>query len=129
MPAFSPDGQWIYFIRITEGRGKFPAGGGGGRTWYDLDTPALMRVKPDGSGVQRLLNGRYQTGNNAWFYWMREPTPTPDGKAVLLISDGPNPLQSDIVVKRFDLTTKQLTSMNLPETNGLGHQDPAWRAD
>jgi Tol biopolymer transport system component len=129
MPAFSPDGQWIYFIRVTEGRGKFPAGGGGGRTWYDLDTPALMRVKTDGSGAERLLNGRYQTGNSAWFYWMREPTPTPDGKAVLLVSDGPNPLRSDIVVKRFDLATKQLTSLNLPETNGLGHQDPAWRAD
>jgi Tol biopolymer transport system component len=129
MPAFSPDGQWVYFVRTTEGRGKFPAGGNGGRAWYDLETPALMRVKPDGSGLQRLLNGRYQTGNNAWFYWMREPTPTPDGKAVLLITDGPNPMQSDIVVKRFDLASKQLTSLNLPKSGSLGHQDPAWRPD
>ncbi len=75
MPAYSDDGQWIYFIRETDGRGRFPAGGGGSRTWYDLSTPALMRVKPDGSGTERLLNGRYQTGGSTWFYWMREPTP------------------------------------------------------
>jgi len=129
MPAFSPDGQWVYFIRIIEGRGKFPSGGGGPRTWYDLETPNLMRVKVDGSGVQRLLSGRFTSGSSTWFYWMRQPAPTPDGKAVLLISDGPNPLQSDIVVKRFDLATKKLTSMDLSESGHLGHQDPAWRRD
>ncbi len=129
MPAFSSDGQWVYFIRIDEGRGKFPSGGGGSRTWYDLSTPALMRVKPDGTGTQRLLNGRYQAGGSTWFYWMREPTPTPDGKGVMVISDGPNPLQSDVVLKRFDIATKKLTSLNLPESGALGHQDPAWRPD
>lgn len=128
-PAFSPDGQWVYFIRTVEGRGKFPSGGGGARTWYDLETPNLMRVRLDGSGVQRLLSGRFTTGSSTWFFWMRQPTPSPDGKAVLVISDGPNPLQSDIVVKRFDLATKKLTSLDLPESGRLGHQDPAWRAD
>ncbi len=129
MPAFSDDGQWVYFIRIDEGRGRFPANGGGQRTWYDLETPVLMRVKPDGSGAQRLLTGRYQSGSSTWFYWMREPTPTPDGKGVMVVSDGPNPLQSDVVLKRFDLTTRKLTSLNLPESGQLGHQDPAWRPD
>jgi Tol biopolymer transport system component len=60
---------------------------------------------------------------------MREPTPTPDGKGVMVISDGPNPLQSDVVLKRFDIATKKLTSLNLPESGALGHQDPAWRPD
>ncbi len=129
MPAFSADGAWIYFIRISDGYGRFPNGGYGQRTWYDLATPSLMRVSPDGTGLQRLLNGRYQSGGSTWFYWMREPTPSPDGKSVILISDGPNPLQSDIVVKSFNLTTKQLTSLKLPESGSLGHQDPAWRAD
>ena len=27
MPSFAPDGSWVYFIRIAEGRAKFPAGG------------------------------------------------------------------------------------------------------
>ena len=129
MPAFSADGQYVYFIRIVEGRGKFPNGGRGSRTWYDLETPNLMRVKPDGSGLQRLLSGRYQTGSSTWFFWMRQPTPTPDGKSVIVVSDGPNPLQSDIVLKRFDISSGKLTPLNQPESSHLGHQDPAWRPD
>jgi dipeptidyl aminopeptidase/acylaminoacyl peptidase len=129
MPAWSPDGQSIYFVRVVEGRGKFPNGGGGQRTWYDLETPNLMRMKPDGSGIQRLLSGRFTSGSSTWFYWMREPTPSPDGKSIIVVSDGPNPLQSDIVLKRFDLGTGKLTSLNLPESSHLGHQDPAWRPD
>jgi Tol biopolymer transport system component len=60
---------------------------------------------------------------------MREPAPTPDGKSVVLVTDGPNPTVSDIVLKKFDLATRQLTSLHLPESGNLGHQDPAWRAD
>ncbi len=129
MPAWSPDGQYVYFIRVVEGRGKFPNGGGGTRTWYDLETPNLMRIKPDGSGIQRLLSGRFTNGSSTWFSWMREPTPSPDGKSIIVITDGPNPLQSDIVIKRFDLATGKLTNLNLPESSHLGHQDPAWRPD
>jgi Tol biopolymer transport system component len=129
MPAFSADGQSIYFIRVTESRGKFPSGGHGQRTWYDLSTPSLMRMNTDGSGVTRLLSGRFTSGNSTWFSWMREPTPSPDGKTVLVISDGPNPLQSDVVLKSVDVASKKLTSLNLPESGQLGHQDPAWRAD
>ena len=129
MPAYSADGQWIYFIRVAESRGKFPSGGHGQRTWYDLSTPSLMRMKPDGSGVTRLLSGRFTSGNSTWFSWMREPAPSPDGQTVLVISDGPNPLQSDIVLKSVDLSSKKLTSLNLPESGQLGHQDPAWRSD
>lgn len=128
MPAFSPDGKWLYFIRVTNGVAKF-SGGGGGRSWYDLMTPSLMRVQLDGSNVQKLLTGKYQLGNSTWFYWMREPAPTPDGKSVILVTDGPNPTASDIVLKKFDLATKQLTSLQLPDSGNLGHQDPAWRDD
>jgi hypothetical protein len=131
MPTFSADGQWIFFIRIDEGTGKFPTGGnlGQGRSWYDLMTPGLYRMKANGSGAQRLLNGRYIQSGSAWFYWLRQPVPSPDGKTVTVISDGPNPLQSDIVLHSFSIASKKLTSLNLPESLHLGHQDPAWRPD
>ncbi|HXI79407.1 MAG TPA: hypothetical protein VNM34_01180 [Verrucomicrobiae bacterium] len=130
MPTFSADGSWIYFIRISEGRGKFPAGGFGSRTWYDLSTPLLMRIKPDGSApAQKLLTGLYKQGSSTWFYWLRQPTPSPDGKTVAVISDGPNPLQSDTVLQSFNLQTRTLTPLNVPESLHLGHQDPAWRPD
>jgi len=129
MPTFSADGQWIYFIRITRSGGKFPTGGFQNPSWYDLETPGLVRMHPDGSGAQRLLNGSFTQGSSKWFYWLRQPVPSPDGKTVAVISDGPNPLQSDITLHTFGIASKKLTSLNLPESLHLGHQDPAWRAD
>jgi len=132
MPTFSADGKFIYFIRVEEGTGKFPTGGilSQGKSWYDLSTPALFRMNPDGSGAQRLLNGRFiQQGGSTWFYWLRQPVPSPDGKTVVVVSDGPNPLQSDIVLHSFSLASKKLTSLNLPESLHLGQQDPAWSPD
>jgi hypothetical protein len=132
MPTFAADGQSIFFIRIQDGTGKFPTGGSlsQGRSWYDLSTPGLFRMKADGSDAQRLLNGRFiKSGGSTWFYWLRQPVPSPDGKTVVVISDGPNPLESDIVLHSFNLASKKLTSLSLPESLHLGHQDPAWRAD
>lgn len=129
MPTFSADGQWIYFIRIQPDTGKFPTGGFGGLSWYDLDTPGLWRMKPDGSGAKRLLNGVFRQGSGTWYYFLRQPVPSPDGKTVAVVSDGPNPLQSDIVLHTFSIAAKTLVSMNLPESLHLGHQDPAWRPD
>ena len=129
MPTWSADGQWIYYIRITPGAGKFPSGGYQARTWYDLETPSLLRMKPDGSGTQRLLTGRYVQGNSTWFFWLRQPVPSPDGNTVAVVSDGPNPLQSDVVLHSFNIASKTLTSLHLPEELALGQQDPAWRPD
>ncbi len=129
MPTFSADGRWIYFIRTVTTGGKFPTGGVQNPSWYDLITPGLLRIHPDGTGVERLLTGKYTQGTNEWFYWLRQPVPSPDGKTVTVISDGPNPLQSDIVVHTFGIASKKLTSLNLPESLHLGHQDPAWRSD
>jgi Tol biopolymer transport system component len=129
MPTFSADGQWIYFIRINQTRGIFPSGGFQNPTWYDLDTPGLWQVKPDGTGARRLLTGSFRQGSSTWFYFLRQPVPSPDGKTIAVISDGPNPLQSDTVLDTFSITSKKLTSLNLPESLHLGHQDPAWRPD
>lgn len=130
MPSFSPDGSSIYFIRVTEGTGRFPTGGTGRRAWYDLSTPGLMRVPTDGSAKpERLLNGRYRSGSNTLFYWMRQPVISPNNRTVALVSDGPNPLQSDVVLQFFDTKTEKLTKAPVNESPPLGHQDPAWRPD
>ena len=129
MPAFSADGKWIYFIRIQPDTGRFPTAGSGGLSWYDLETPGLWRMRPDGSGANRLLNGVYKKGIGTWYYFLRQPVPSPNGKTVVVVSDGPNPLQSDIVLHTYSIASKQLTNMNLPESLHLGHQDPAWSPD
>jgi Tol biopolymer transport system component len=129
MPTFSADGRFIYFIRIHRSGEKFPTGGFGPPSYYDNDTPNLVRMNVDGSNPTALLTGKFIQGSNQWYYWLRQPVPSPDGKTIAVISDGPNPLQSDITLHTFSIASKKLTSLNLPESLHLGHQDPAWRPD
>ena len=127
MPSFSPDGRWVYFIRETTGKAKHNEGGR--YTWFDLETPDLLRVPTDGSGQpERILNGRIKQGRDTWFYWMREPVVSPDGRTIAVASDGPNPRVSDVVIQLYDTKSKKLTKPPLPQAD-LGHQDPAWSPD
>jgi Tol biopolymer transport system component len=129
MPTYAADGQTIYFIRVRVGAAKFPKEGNKVRSWYDLFTPQLMQMNADGTGAKSLLTGRYVQNGSTWFYWLRQPTPSPDGKTIAVVSDGPNPLQSDVVVQTFNPATKKLVSLGLPESLSLGHQDPTWSPD
>lgn len=127
-PAWSPDGAWIYFVRSHEERGLYPAQGRA--TWYTLNVPVLMRIRPDGSGEEALLSGRFRSGRYTWFFWIRDPDPGPAGRPIALVSDGPDPAKSDVVLQFFDPATKKLSrATGAPETAPLGHQDPAWRPD
>ena len=102
MPTFSADGQWIYFIR-TSRRGprqvpdrRLPEPRRGTTSTTPGPHPDEARRHRD---AERLLTGRTSEGSSTWFYWLRQPVPSPDGKTVAVVSDGPNPLQSDIVLQ------------------------------
>jgi Tol biopolymer transport system component len=127
MPAWSPDGEWIYFVRTRPDRGRWRIDGQV-RT-FEMNVPALMRMHPDGGGVETVLDGLIEDGANSWFFWIRQPAPSPDGQSVALISDGPDPSQSDVVLQILDLATGELRPANAPQPSPLGHQDPAWRPD
>lgn len=128
MPSWSPDGDWIYFIRTVSERGLFPAQGD--PSFYTLTYPLLMRIRPDGSAEpEQLATGKYKTGRYTWFYWMRQPVVSPNGRTVALVSDAPDPTRTDLVVQFLDLETGKLSRPALPESPPLGHQDPAWRSD
>jgi len=130
MPTFSADGAWVYFIRVQQGFAKYPSGGFGHPTWYDLATPLVMRVRSDGSAApQKLLTGSYHNGSWTWFYWIRQPTPSPDGKTIAVISDGPNPVGADPVLQLYNIASKSMTKLKVSESLHLGHQDPEWRPD
>lgn len=128
MPSWSPDGQWIYYIESVQDTGYFPAAGNP-PSHYLMDVPILTRVHPDGSGADKLLSGKYEKGPYTWFSWLREPRVSPDGRTVALLSDGPDPTTSDVVLQLFNLATKKLRSTGVAENAPLGHQDPAWRPD
>ena len=129
MPSWSADGQWIYFIETAETRGLFPSQGAA--RYYTLTYPILTRVRANGTGRQSLLSGLYKAGGGSyqWFYWIRQPVVAPDGKTVALLSDGPDPTRSDVVLQFYDTRTGKLTRAPVGENPPLGHQDVAWRPD
>jgi Tol biopolymer transport system component len=132
MPSWSPDGQWIYFIQTVDTRGLFPQqGNGGGARYYTLTYPILTRVHPDGTGRQAVFSGLYKAGGGAyqWFFWIRQPVMGPDGHTIALVSDGPDPTRSDVVLQFYDTKTNKMTRAPVSEEAPLGHQDVAWRAD
>jgi Tol biopolymer transport system component len=128
MPSWSPDGKSVYFIRTAGGDGRWPAGGI--LRDYALTTPSVMQVTADGSGDPvRVLSGKVNIGGHTWHAWIREPVVSPDGTTLAMVSDRPDPSQSDVILQLYDLTTKKSTIPKIAETSPLGHQDPAWRPD
>jgi TolB protein len=128
MPSWAPDGSAVYFIRTIDGVGLWPSGGVNRE--YQMTTPSVMRVSADGSGTPALIvSGKVTQGSRTWQAWIREPVLSPDGTTLAMVSDRPDPTQSDVVLGFYDLTTKKTTVPKLVETSPLGHQDPAWRAD
>jgi Tol biopolymer transport system component len=126
MPTFSPDGKDVYFIR--EGTGKAKHRAGNTYTWFDMQIPELVRVPADGSSKPvQVVSGRIRDGNDRWFFWMREPSVAPDGHTIAVVSDGPNPRESEVVVQNYDTETGAFTKPDTPI--GIGHQDPAWAPD
>jgi Tol biopolymer transport system component len=127
-PAWSSDGKWIYYIETTAQQGFFPQGNTGPAR-YTMNVPTLSRISPDGATNQALLSGRYRKGGYTWFYWLIDPTVSPDGKTVALFSDAPDPTNSDVVLQLYNVATKKLTKPALSENPPYGHQDAAWRPD
>lgn len=128
MPSWAPDGRSVYFMRTTEEQGLWPAQGTDRH--YRMDVPALMRVGLTASAEPEvLLTGRIKRDTRSWFYWIRQPTLSADGKTVAMISDGPDPSERDSVLQFYDLETKERAVPDVPESVPLGHQDPSWRFD
>jgi TolB protein len=128
MPSWAPDGQSVYFVRTMEEQGLWPAQGTDRH--YRMDVPSLMRVGLTGSAEPRvLLTGRIKRDTRSWFYWIRQPTLSADGKTIAMISDGPDPTEWDSVLQFYDLETEERSVPDVPESVPLGHQDPSWRYD
>lgn len=129
MPTWAPDGESIYYIRNTRAVGNPKFLINGEVRSYNLVYQSLLRIPATGGDFQQLVKGQFRTGQYTWSYFIREPAISPDGTRAALITDGPDPTRSDIVLKLFNLRTKKLTGLDLPESQSLGHQDPAWSPD
>jgi Tol biopolymer transport system component len=125
MPSWSPDGKWITYVESRPEIGKWPVDGR--PQWYDIDVQELMRVPSAGNGErQRLMSGRIRQGELIWSAWIRQPVLAPDGRRLALVTDAPDPDDSNVVLQLFDIQEKQLTRAGVREIGVLGHQDPEW---
>ena len=128
MPSWSPGGQSIYFVRTTEQSGLWPAQGTDRH--YRMDVPAIMRVSASSDAKPEVvLTGNIEKNDRSWFYWIRQPVLSADGTTIAMVSDGPDPTSSDVVLQLYDLAAGKRTVPGVPEMVPLGHQDPSWRAD
>ena len=128
MPSWSPDGKTVYFVREVDGIGHWPAGGV--VRDYQMTIPNVMKVAADGSGDPvQVIGGKVSKNGYTWQSWIREPVLSPDGQTLAMVSDRPDPSNSDVVLQFYDTTTKKSTVPKLTEIAPLGHQDPAWRPD
>jgi Tol biopolymer transport system component len=128
MPSWSADGEWIVYVRSKAEIGFWPVKGRNG--YYDIVVPDLMRVRADGSAEpEELATGFVKDGRLEWSAWMRQPVLSPDGKTIALVTDAPNPGESNVVLKFLDVETQALRRADVRESGVLGHQDPEWRRD
>jgi dipeptidyl aminopeptidase/acylaminoacyl peptidase len=128
MPTWSADGQWIYYVTSANKSGRWPSAGV--IHTYNLTVPSLTRIRPDGTGQPEvLLTGNVKKGSNTWSYFIRQPSISPDGTKAAIITDGPDPTRSDVVLKIVDLADGSISDPKLGEALSLGHQDPAWSPD
>jgi dipeptidyl aminopeptidase/acylaminoacyl peptidase len=126
-PAWTSDGEWIYFIRTVVDRSLWP-GEAGRPVYYTLTYPVLMRIHPDREEPEIVARGTYREGRYTWFYWIRQPTPNPvDPEQLALLSDQPDPSESNVVLQLYDVPGEAFTrAAGAKEIPPLGHQDPAW---
>lgn len=128
MAVWSPDGASIYLVRTTTQEGRWPSGDSI-RT-YDLTVPSLLRVDAaSGGNPETLLTGLVERGSQTWSYFIQDPAISPDGGTAAILTDGPDPTRSQVVVKLLPLAGGTLTDPRLAQTQSLGHQAPAWSPD
>ena len=58
---------------------------------------------------QSSSTGTISVGSRDWFSWIRQPVLGPDGRTLALVSDGPDPSKSDVVLQFYDLPRKKRT--------------------
>jgi Tol biopolymer transport system component len=130
-PAWSRDGQWVYYVdtRLTKGAWYNP--NGGGTDVFLLTYPVLCRVHPDGSGQQDVRSGLIEKRKLRTFFWIRQPSISPDGTTAAVISDGPyEPGVSDTVLSFIDLRNGSfLNTPALHNIHPFGHSDPEYSPD
>jgi dipeptidyl aminopeptidase/acylaminoacyl peptidase len=126
MPAFSPDGTRVYFVRTRPADGRWSINGV--LRDYRLDVPSLMYIPVTGGAAKRVMDGVVDgPGSLKWAGFIRNPAVSPSGRYIAIATDLPDPTRSDVVIKIWDTRRDRLIDPGLSQVAPLGHQDPVWR--
>jgi Tol biopolymer transport system component len=130
-PAWSPDGQWVYYVDTRQTHGWWYNADQGGIDYFLLTYPVLCRVHPDGLDAQAIMSGLIDYGRLQTFFWIHDPSISPDGTTAAVISDGPtDPTVSDNLLRFIDLRSGAFESTpDLPDEHPFGHSEPAYSPD
>ncbi len=130
-PVWSPDSKHIYFIRsakktVKDGKARYD----GKYTLYPTD---VMRMNTNGANKKKVYNSLVNDGRGAWFSTVLQPSVSPAGNNIAVVSDGPD--GSNDVVALYILNSKsgRLNRVNTPyevyNNAALGHNDPDFNRD
>jgi Tol biopolymer transport system component len=122
-PAWSPDGEHIYFIRTTK-RTTSDSRPGGKYTLYPTD---LMRVGADGGRPRKVYDALIRQGG-LWFSHVLQPTVGPTG-TVAVVSDGPNGSADEVTLHVINSKNGRMRKVATGAEPRLGHNDPAFSPD
>ena len=131
-PTWSPDGKSIFFIRSTkremkDGQARFD----GKYTLYPTD---LMSMKADGSDKRTVYNALIKDSRGQWFSHILQPSVSPAGSNVAVVSDGNDGSANEVVLHVINSKTGRMRKVDTPSepqfgVSGFGHNDPDFSPD
>jgi Tol biopolymer transport system component len=115
----------MYFIRKT----KREAASGTARLVgkYTLYPTDVMRMRANGSDRKRVYDAFIRRGGQ-WFTHVLQPSASPDGKTVAVVSDGPDG-SGPVVLHVLNTRTGSLRRVETPSEGDFGHNDPDFSRD
>ena len=131
-PTWSPDGKHIYFIRST--KREVESGKARRKGKYTLYPTDLMRMNADGSNKKRVFKSLISDGRGLWFSHVLQPSVSPAGNNVAVVSDGNDGEANEVVLHVIDSKSGRMRKVSAPSeahyaVSGFGHNDPDFSAD
>jgi dipeptidyl aminopeptidase/acylaminoacyl peptidase len=129
-PIWAADGSRIFFYETRRKVAQAPYQGRFSK--ITLYYPVLMSMAPDGSDRQQILSSLYDLQgppDAKYFFQMLQMDMSPDGRTFALVSDMPNPFETDITLSTLPVTGGDVRNLDVKRGRGFGHNDPDWSPD
>ncbi|CAN5409231.1 hypothetical protein BH20CHL6_BH20CHL6_12040 [soil metagenome] len=127
-PAWSPDGETIYFTETRTEETRVPYQGRNAR--YTLIYPVIMSVPAQGGEREEIYDSLYSLGGGrSFFTWVLQHDVSPDGEQFTLVSDAPDPFERNVTLSLLPTVGGEVRNLDVSEEPPLGHNDPAWSPD